>query len=224
MDAASELQTQGNRDLVVSTVHRAKGLEFDNVVLVDPLTWTRDHDDPDLDQEVRTTYVAITRSRDRLVTATGPFSRHVWLDRRSGRWIRGGSKRWMTFGFELKGADSRSATPVGDPVEGTQAYIADHVRGGASVDLELDPRHSTLDHPVYSVIHDGRPISRTSSLFGDALVRRIGLGSKRSGKPWPGLRGAVVESIETAAGPLPNGSGWQLWLSPRLGGLVSLEW
>jgi hypothetical protein len=45
----------------VSTIHRAKGLEFDTVILTEPAS-LRDHDD--LAEETRILYVALTRARD----------------------------------------------------------------------------------------------------------------------------------------------------------------
>ena len=93
------------RTRVVSTIHRAKGLEFDNVVLVNPsdlLTGTA------TDEDASVAYVAITRGRDQLMAARCASPDFLRVDKRSGRWFVGGYERWMTRGFELRGADSRS--------------------------------------------------------------------------------------------------------------------
>lgn len=223
-----ELQQTTDARVVVSTIHRAKGLEFDNVVLVGASAWLAASEE--LEEAVRVAFVAMTRTRDRLVTAASPDTRGLRLDKRSGRWIRGGPAPWMTFGFELQGADTRSPNPVGDDAVEIQDYLDNHVSAGDDVDLQLDPLRSTLDLPMYSISHGGRRVGRTTQDFGERLVRRIRPAKGRKGKPWPELSGAVVESVETVGGlPQPvetyGGAGrWGLWLSVRLTGLVKLSW
>ena len=56
-------------NVIVSTVHRAKGLEFDRVFIVDP-GYTRD--DEDEWATVRRQYVALSRARDELFTCELP--------------------------------------------------------------------------------------------------------------------------------------------------------
>ena len=62
----------GDAPLVVSTIHRAKGLEFDNVVILEARE--REKDEPtnsDLDARARALYVALSRARN-LVTMVKP--------------------------------------------------------------------------------------------------------------------------------------------------------
>ena len=68
-----ELQSSRDGDLVVSTIHRAKGLEFDNVAVVEPPEWRSDADPA---EEARVLFVAMTRARDALA--------HIKGSRRSG--------------------------------------------------------------------------------------------------------------------------------------------
>jgi len=220
-----ELQSGAAAPVIVSTVHRAKGLEFDNVVLVSPHRWTVDPST--LAEDVRTLFVAATRSRDRMVTVAGPEMKGLRLDPRSGRWIRI-RQTWQTLGFEIVGSDTRAPYPVGDDPAETQRYLPS-IKPGDQVTMMLDPGRSTLMLPRYSVLHAGRLVARTSEDFGEKLVRRIGPGDRRKGRPWPELDGAVVEGLETAAGTPPPLSGisagrWGLWLNVRLTGMLELSW
>ena len=56
----------GENAVWVSTVHRAKGLEWDNVILPYCDRWPVRHDGPALEEERRLMFVAITRARDRV--------------------------------------------------------------------------------------------------------------------------------------------------------------
>lgn len=216
--------------VVVSTIHRAKGLEFDNIVLVGPETWLVEGDDEALDRAVRAAFVAVTRGQERIVTAASLRMRGVRLDNRSHRWVRTGRASWQTFGFEIVGRDTRTAAPIGPDYLAVQHHLRESVQEGDVVDLELDPRRSTLQLPVYRVVHAGHLIGLTSHDFGETLARRIRTAEKRSGRPWPELSGAVVEGVETIGGPpqplhVTHGVGrWGLWLNVRLNGMVDLSW
>lgn len=222
-----ELLAEPVSDIVVSTVHRSKGLEYDNVVLVDPRVHRRADESPAAEARVR--YVALTRSRDRIVRAAGEEARHVYRDGRTGRWIRGGYKKWQTFGFEVRHGDiDVSAPPPGGDT--TQRHLAEAVTPGAPVDLELAPALSTLDVPRYSIRHHGTLIGHTSEEFGEALAHRIGHAESRVSKgqrPWPRLADGRVAQVTTAAG-LPRADGptgrHGLWLAPALTGLLTLKW
>ena len=227
-----DLQQSSAARVAVSTVHRAKGLEYDNVVLVGATRWlleAADDKDTDLDQAVRAAFVALSRARERITTCDALDSRRIWPDKRTGRWFRGGPKSWQTFGWEIRGSDTRLPHPPGDPADDVQEHLAHHVSAGDAVDLVLDPRRSTLELPSYAVHHGDLMIGHTNEGFATDLVRRIGPASRRQ-KPWPAVSGAVVESVETVGGPpqpvdLYGGSGRHgLWLSVRLTGMLDLQW
>ncbi|MDO8147494.1 AAA family ATPase [Isoptericola sp. b515] len=212
-------------DIVVSTVHRAKGLEFDNVVLVDfpDKPWRSDDVEPD--EAGRTRFVAVTRARDLIARATGPDDR--WLSRhpRTRRWYRRGRQQWQTFGFEIRVDDVDTVEPGGlDPAE-AQNRLATVVRPGDRLELALDLDRSSLTLPVYTLLHDGVAVARTSAAFGHDLVARIRTIEKgRHG--WPRLSGARVESVATVVGnPQPGPVGVHgLWLAPVTAGLLDLDW
>lgn len=225
-----ELQLQASSQVIASTVHRSKGLEFDNVALMGAEGWLRRHEEEsELEAAVRTAFVALTRSKERLLVADTAASWNVVLDKRSGRWIRRGRERWQTFGFEIRGGDTRAPLPPGDEPGSVQAYLAGRVAVGDPVELLIDRQRSTLELPVYEVRHRGVLVGRTTEEFGTTFVRRIGPGAKRQ-KVWPELSGARVEGVETVGGPPQthgsfDGAGrWGIWLSVRVAGMVHLAW
>ncbi len=225
-----DLMASDAASVVVSTVHRAKGLEFDNVVVVGAGSWfARTDQGAETDDEVRTAFVAVTRARDRACALEAPDTRRLFSDKRSGRWVRSGRQPWQTFGFEVRGPDTRWTTPVGEPAPEAQAHLASSVRSGDQAELSLNRTLSTLERPVYDVRHDGVLVGRTNEDFGMRLRWRLGPRNKAQ-KPWPGLSGAVVDGVETVGGsPAPadrfGGAGrWGLWLSLRLGGMLDLDW
>ncbi len=210
--------------IVVSTVHRAKGLEFDNVAVLDfPL---RHAPERPVEDARRTQFVALTRARNHLVRADGPDDRALRTIAIRGsqraRWYVGAHKPWMTLGIEIQVGDIE---PIREDPNTSQATLLSAVAPGDFLTLDLDVDASTLTLPVYSVAHDGNPVGRTSHSFGDALASRIGnLESRRN--TWPTLTGAQVESIgTTASDPRPETS-WRhgLHLAPIATGFLMLDW
>jgi hypothetical protein len=219
--------TQGpTADVVVSTVHRAKGLEFDNVVILGFPPRGRAAADTEIDEFRRTQFVALTRARSHLARADGPDDRDLRLARGAAgqrtRWYVGGHKPWMTFGFEIGIGDTE---PVYDDPAPSQAHIISKVRPGSGVTLRLDVEASSLDLPVYEIVHNGTKVGRTSRMFGEDLASRIGTLERRRGT-WPDLHGAQVESVATAASDPRSDSPWRhgLYLAPIVTGLLTLDW
>lgn len=223
-----DLIDRPNLPLVVSTVHRAKGLEFDHVVHVDfpDKAWVDDATDPQT--ALRTRYVALSRARHHIVRASGPDDRFLRRFELHGmttpRWYTGGYKPYMTFSYEFRVDDLDRGEPPGEDAAAVQCHIAERVRPGDELTLVLDRARSTLTMPVWSLLHEGVVVGRTSEAFGGDLVARIGtLERKRRG--WPGLSGARVESVVTVAGdPQPATGRHGLWLSPVSAGLLRIDW
>ncbi|WP_336724699.1 UvrD-helicase domain-containing protein [Cellulosimicrobium cellulans] len=220
-----DLADHPNADFVVSTVHRAKGLEFDNVVLVDfpDKPWLAQGADPG--ELMRTRFVAITRARDLIARADGPEDGWLRQAPRTRRWYRQGRERWQTFGFEIRVEDVDATEPGGDDQELAQRRLGSDVRPGDRIDLILDPNRSSLSLPVYNLVHGGVPVARTSRSFGEALVDRIRT-IEKGRRSWPRLTGARVESVATATGETQAGPVGRhgLWLVPVLAGLLDLDW
>ncbi|MEV0287212.1 UvrD-helicase domain-containing protein [Kribbella sp. NPDC050820] len=221
-----ELIDHPTTPFVVSTVHRAKGLEFDNVVLVDfpGHDWLEDTIDPG--ERLRARFVSLTRARQLISRADGPDDRFVRRFRKPGlhkeRWYLGGHKPWMTFGFEIGVAD---IAPVSAGAADAQAHLTTQVSAGDPLELRLDRRESTLTVPVYTVFHGGVPVGHTSQRFGEDLASRIGTLTVKKG-PWPTLTGARVESVATVVVDPHLGSAGRrgLRLAPIVAGLLNIDW
>ncbi|MGF9755070.1 UvrD-helicase domain-containing protein [Microvirga sp. 0TCS3.31] len=210
---SADLYAGPGTDAIVSTIHRAKGLEFDNVVLVNPsdlLTGTA------TDEDASVAYVAITRGRDVLMAARCTAPDFLRVDKRSGRWFIGGYKPWMTRGFELRGTDSRTPAIAAFDEPATQ-YV------GRAVVGRVDMSESTLDVPVYSLFCGNTLVATTTEDFGRILATRLG-GASRTGKPWPSLTGLAVESVETLVPMSAVDSTPTFQLGLRVAGLAMLHW
>ncbi|QWC84554.1 ATP-dependent helicase [Nocardioidaceae bacterium] len=214
----------GAPPVVVSTVHRAKGLEFDNAVLV------RFPDKPWLEkmpEHDRVRFVALTRARGRIVVADGPDDRHVKRLQRSrrGRWINGGHKKWMTFGVQVMTDDIDQGHPPGDDAEQVQQWLRSDNVAGTQVTFELDERRSASERPCFALKHAELVIGRTSPEFGEELGRRI---TKRhqDGSFAAHLGEATIDRVVSVAGPrcaeMPGAHG--LWLAPSLASMVPISY
>lgn len=210
-----DTSTSEMRDVIVSTVHRAKGLEFDNVVVVDPEDWRTDEIDPS--RTTRMLYVALSRAHSRVTRVTGcpttgwfktrfAADRQIWVRGPRGR--RGGINGLMfdpAFALPCEASLRFDANWVGRPIDWSRADNVQDVTG-----TEL---------PSWIASVDGVPVSRTSEDFGRYLA-----GAGR-GK-FPDLRGGRVEGFESIVTPAPVTSAGSLHLRPaaRIAGVVELKW
>lgn len=209
--------------ITVSTVHRAKGLEFDDVALLDPELWFEDG----ASDLAKTLYVAITRPRRRItIFTTGKNDRWWRLDRATDRAYLAGHRGKGTRGFEIRGADCRTDSPPdsdGDPWQAQQ--VLKQLAGQASptmVDIHFNAHESRLNRPRYDVYSAGSQIGTLGETFTDALVKRL---RQKDGR-WPDISGAFFTGVETHAGVPQGGPVGQngLWLSPLIAGPATLEW
>ena len=215
--------------VIVSTIHRAKGLEFESVFVVDP-TWVPD--DEDAWTRVRRQYVALSRARDSIFKCQlpqptsmirpddrlwGRFKEEVWSRRKKGaKWTRA---------IEFQYNDVESGFPVGArAVSATQVQgnLQSITRLGMPVRLEIDEAESDDDFPSYLLFSDtGALIGRTSAAFDEAFAK-----SYHWLDHWPkSVDGLSLVSVETVAGDHresekygtgPSG----FWLVPRVTGLA----
>jgi hypothetical protein len=224
-----ELYDEPVCDLVVSSIHRAKGLEFDRCVIVD---WAgMESDDPLL--EARVLFVALSRARSASLHAERrAIHRAPWFrsGRASDRLIKRGRKEWQTFGIEIRADDVHGTDPAGtlgfeDDPRSVQALIAAAVRRADPVLLRHIGDHD-FGHgpnPFYLVEHERGPIGVTGAGLGTAMRRQLGRGA-------PALITEVrVEDLETVKGPVETGDAAGLgraglWLRPRLVGLGEFNW
>jgi hypothetical protein len=217
--------------IVVSTVHRAKGLEFDRVFFGAPRNGVP-ADDPD---ELRVLYVALSRSRDDLWTFKAP-NMALWHKPGNGddRWVKSQWQQWWkTLGWEIRPRDVDSVRPAGSGLAKTtvadaQDRLAHPMRRGTRLELrQVHVRESETPIPFYAVIADGSVIGETNENFGEALHRRL---RRRNGVTFPSAMSNVfVVGVETVVGSVTEGEANGLgasgmWLRPRIAGLARVEW
>jgi superfamily I DNA/RNA helicase len=238
-----ELTASQPSSLVISTVHRAKGLEFDRVLIVEPRllkepTKVRKKKyDYDPAAEARLLYVAMTRARDDLYVLDAPTSWLLRKDKRIDRWYLGGRSTWARNGIELIDSDVSHEQPPGtegihqDAAEVSRYLLAD-VTAGAEAELVL--LHgipvAADQSPPYAVTVGGRPIAVVSERFRTDLHRMLRRTAHSEVDRWPplitGLRVECVESVAgipaatEAAGLGTHGA----WVAPRLCGLGRFHW
>ncbi|WIM87440.1 AAA family ATPase [Candidatus Mycobacterium wuenschmannii] len=215
--------------VIVSTIHRAKGLEFDSVFVVEP-TWMPD--DEDSWTKVRRQYVALSRARDDIFVCRLPQPRSIikadpklWGRFKEEAWSKKKHGAKWTKAFEFQYNDVESAYPAASArvnAKKLQKSLQSDGLVGMAVQAELDEEESTEDSPSYLLVTDGGQfVGRTSAAFDDAFAKAFGwLGS------WPGIvDGLSLVSIETVAGD-PNESekaglgSSGFWLVPRVTGLA----
>lgn len=216
--------TSARRRITISTVHRAKGLEFDHVFLLDPEEWYVQ----DAEDLARTLYVAITRPRRRLfLFQDDPNARRWKTDPRTERAYRTNFRGKGTTGFEIRGSDWRGTRPPGadDDPTATRSRLLELAAEGkpVPVDIRLDAYGSTLREPKYDAYVDDLLIGTLGDSFIHGFTRRTGDSRGR----WPDFRSVHFTGVETVAGPPQIGQvvgGNGLWLSPLIVGAASLDW
>ena len=208
-----ELCDPGQRVLVVSTVHRAKGLEFDRVIIADP--WRHDPGNEAAAEEARVLFVALTRSRRDYLRVPSPnISMMTTRPATGDRWVLRGPKAWMTFGFEVRGNDGHRLDPAGrfvvedaDPVS-VQARLRDIVRAGDPLTLE---RHRVAvdggaTRIFYRIQHSCGMVGITSEEFGALMYRLLRRGAGSVSFPH-GSKGYESRGSTLSPGPRRRPSG-----------------
>jgi hypothetical protein len=230
-----ELVVQAPASVVVSTIHRAKGLEFDHVVVVDP--GPTPGDPVAQAEEARLLYVAMSRPRDLLLRLDLPskLTRGLRKNREIDRWVkRHPGAQWQfrgrRYGMEIFGDDVHGEDPAGtvgflqDPAT-VQRYLASNTLTAAPVTLTRIDTQGEDEHPGYVVEHDGKGIGVTSQSFAWALRKEIGWKHE-----WPEtIEDLRVDCVETVVGSeaasLNHGLGsFGVWLRPRLMGMGRFAW
>ncbi|MFD8428636.1 UvrD-helicase domain-containing protein [Streptomyces coelicoflavus] len=220
--------------VVVSTVHRAKGLEFDRVIVLTPPTVAdlrrRYGNELDMPAEARALYVAMTRVRQDLYHVPSPelplFRRAG--PRRDGRRYIGSWRSWDRYGIVADAVDVDRDHPPGlepDAVA-TQDHLLRRVRPGQEVVLRRrrDLPTGETQSPPYALLHEGREIGQASQRFREDLYRVQKV--NRSWDPWwpDEIHDLRIDSLETVTGSTAAGANAGLgergvWIAPRLTGV-----
>jgi hypothetical protein len=232
-DIPDELTARVDNDLVISTIHRAKGLEFDCAVIVEPGE-NEEEDETVFAEETRVLYVALTRPRRELFHLRRPHTRGLRrLDRLDERWVCS-LKVWQMTEFEVRGDDSHRLDAAGSfvivgrrPAE-LQEYIRNTVRSGDRLTLTRAAVSESGEARVFYVMeHEGTPVGVTSERFGGLLVSALRSFWRRSSFP-ERIEDVFVDSVDTVAGTEAAGLRAELgpsglWLRVRPYGLGRLR-
>ncbi|MFF1443350.1 UvrD-helicase domain-containing protein [Streptomyces sp. NPDC058295] len=225
--------------LVVSTFHRAKGLEFDRVLVVDPGPLD-EHEQVDADRcdAARALYVAMTRARHDLYRLQPPEAhvtgrrgfRLVRKVRGMQRWGRYGYKASQRLGLSLLGGDVHRGHPAGleqlvcDPRQ-IQEYLAGKVLPGDEVVWtrldDVPAAHEERTAPGYALLHEEQIVGVASEAFRRDLYRFMQQRHGHRPTAWPGrITGTRIDLVETVAGEDAAAARAALgpcglWLAPR---------
>ena len=213
--------------VIVSTIHRAKGLEFERAFFVHPNSPMGDENEW---LALRQKYVALSRARDEVAVLDIPTG-WMWFDKRNGRQRE---RRKSKQGKKYSAAIEFGSGDVlaGRPLSGDAARVRDMQRAltdaspGEVVTGVVEPVYSTDDVPVFVLrTGAGDELGITNEWFGRAVADEFGYRFRDGwdGAVIEGLRLVAVETV--AADPrLTEDAGLGssgLWLVPRVFGLVT---
>lgn len=223
------LTVADNAPLVVSTVHRAKGLEFSSVLYLQP-----DPGSPAAKINAITLkqkYVALSRAREEIISTKLPKNVRRHSEQSEGRWLEKafGRNGRYTVRMEFLNSDIDDKAPYypsnGSPSDVQDGLVLEELLGAVvtgRITSDLGPGVV----PRYELTaDDGRVLGRTSVPFAYALRKYLGFGNRQP--KWPtAFSGARVTSIECASGHpeetrLAGLGSSGMWLVPRLTGLIS---
>ncbi len=227
---------QASSPLMISSVHSAKGLEFDDCIITD---WDV-REGADREEEARVRFVALTRARHRSFRMHWPTRQMFQWKPQGGRAFKVGRETWQTFGIEILGDDVHGLDPCGGllltglDAARMQSELTANVRPGDLVELQLLGEHKfgTQSLPIYRVVHMPTLLTLgvTSESFGSALAQRLrrARGASVLTKPRK-IMNIRIADLETVAGPAANAEAaglgkTGLWLRPRLTGLGEIHW
>ncbi|MGW7254934.1 UvrD-helicase domain-containing protein [Streptomyces sp. NPDC054834] len=220
--------------IVVSTVHRAKGLEFDRVIILTPPTIAelqKQHkDEVDLPAEARALYVAMTRARQDLYHMDPPELPVLKTagGRSNGRRYVGGWRSYDRYGVVAEAGDVCRDNPPGHETDAvaTQAYLLEQVTPGQEVVLRKrhDLPMGECQSPPYALVHNGREIGEASERFREELFQVQKL--NRTWDPWwpDEIHGIRVDTLESVTGSVAAGANAGLgdrgvWIAARITGI-----
>ncbi|WP_138416177.1 UvrD-helicase domain-containing protein [Sinomonas gamaensis] len=218
--------------LTVSTIYRAKGLEYDHVLYIEPDE--RSDSQPDFASLVRRTYVALSRARESIFSARleRPGGTFAQKHAATGRWTerRFGKPRDYASRMAVESSDVRSTFPYAsrsrDALPVQLAILDSSIGTQAQAIRIVDADEANPAFYEFQTL-EGRALGISSEKFGRD-VRRV---FYRGGDfKWPvSFTCLRLSSVESAAGSPEQtdevGLGRSgLWLVPRFSGLARASW
>jgi hypothetical protein len=231
-DIPSEKPPQA--DLLLSTIHRSKGREYSNVIVVvgggesTEMNTDEDHSDPN--SESRVLFVALTRAKKDLLRMDGDTTRGMWP--LENRWIRtfpgnyGARLNAIQVGVDNDIDPNSFAAGNRKAVQSAQEFLWTKVNPGTPVTLTYARRENGC--PIYDIFLENKRVGSMSTNFGWALYNTIKSAQKinHARKVPHTLAGLWVRQVVTELGDLGNNSVdvslrvTGLWLGVRLEGLA----
>jgi hypothetical protein len=215
--------------LVVSSIHRAKGLEFDDVFVTEP---AQGPEPADVGEECRILYVGLTRARDEveMLDLARTWGLHR-SDRYDHRWQWTGAQAWMRRGIEFLGTDVDCERPAFggsrelEDLADWARYASGRLQPGEAVQLS----HGAGSDGFYDVLHDGVKIGQTSVDFKQALDSFLFFKQQKKRRYPTSIEDLHVEMVDSVAGTSADAERYglgpaALWLRPRLVGLGRFVW
>lgn len=197
-------------NLVVSTIHQAKGLEYDNVLIYNPegLISPSRHQTARLEM----LFVALSRATSRLVSlGESEIVRSTRIVQ--GRPIIPTPRRVSPACVKVGPADVRNDIPVGG-IE-AQTQLRDH---DESKWVHFELMDAGTDVPVYRILLEGIPVGMTTNDFG-ALIKAL---TRSSRNRWPHLGPVQIDGVESAISYRWNNG--RPFLIPRPLGFTSISY
>lgn len=198
------------QDLVVSTIHQAKGLEYDNVLIYNPESLIS----PPTHQSARLEmlFVALSRASSRLVSLEKSD------DVRPTRIVKGRPivphhHRVSPAYVKVGPADIRNDILIG--AKAAQAQLRDH---GDSKWVHFEIMDGSPDVPIYRILLDGTPVGMTTNDFG-AEIKSL---TRSSRGRWPSLGPVQIDGVESAVSYRWNRG--RPFLIPRPLGFASISY
>lgn len=216
--------------VTVSSVHRAKGLEFGTVYI---------YDEPHPQMETfasdraRRLFVALTRTRGKTFRIPKQSWAPIIKDTIDDRWRVPHFNRFATMELEIRAEDSLDSLSPPGGMHGlareTQEYLGNTVQPNDPVCLRRVMSIRGDSRADYEIVHRDRVIGLVSGNGIDSGLQRI---RNPRNKTWElplGIDDLFVDNIEATAG-LPNAAKQcglgeaDVWLKASIVGLGHLQW
>ena len=229
IELPSGLLNNGINQLIVSTIHNAKDLEFDSVYLLDG-GFAKDSGST---EGALSLYEAITRAKSKVYTVSPKKDLYVKCsETNASRFIQLQKYKWTSppayyclhMAIGLPFDFSEAGFVKGDFLDALrmQEYIAKNVSTGDAVEIKLVGQEYQVIHKKYVIGYSRPEIT--------AEFQKIASESRPNSKVPPSLSRAYVSNIVTIASPNDTKGahdffqGAKFWLGVELTGFPKIDW